>query len=224
MLFGNCISTEISNMYSQISTIYKCIGYLHRGEKRWLRPLPKCAYRWRRPFAFWHPPRAWRFIALTFWGRAIYPIICFGVAPSMHQISCARFFFSPRSLNSIGFGWVCMSFNGNIAPTPAVFWWIHRRCSHVNSFVGCFQPLLVVAPSIPAFLEFGLVCSCSHRKAPSTLSMFWWIYCRCLHFCNFSFGLAIPFGLLHSLGLGWACICPHGYGTSIPPFFWRVCW
>ena len=132
-------------------------------------------------------------------------------------------FLSPRSLNSIGFGWVCMSFNGNIAPTPAVFWWIHCRCSHFNRFVGYFQPLLVVAPSIPAFLEFGLVCSCSHRKAPSTLSMFWWIYCRCLHFCNFSFGLAIPFGLLHSLGLGWACICPHGYGTSIPPFFWWVC-
>ena len=44
-------------------------------------------------------------------------------------------FLSPRSLNSIGFGWVCMSFNGNIAPTPAVFWWIHCRCSHVNSFL-----------------------------------------------------------------------------------------
>ena len=28
MLFGNCISTEISNVYSQISTIYKCIRYL----------------------------------------------------------------------------------------------------------------------------------------------------------------------------------------------------
>ena len=92
-----------------------------------------------------------------------------------------------------------------------VFQWQYST----NRFVGYFQPLLVVAPSIPAFLEFGLVCSCSHRKAPSTLSMFWWIYCRCLHFCNFSFGLAIPFGLLHSLGLGWACMCPHGYGTSI---------
>ena len=87
---------------------------IHRGEIRWLRPLPKCAYRWRRLFDFWHPPRAWRFIALTFWGRAIYPTICFGVAPSMHQISCARFFFSPRSLNSIGFGLVWMSFHGNI--------------------------------------------------------------------------------------------------------------
>ena len=27
-------------------------GYLHRFESRWLRPLPKCAYRWRRPFDF----------------------------------------------------------------------------------------------------------------------------------------------------------------------------
>ena len=138
---------------------------LHRVERRWLRPLPKCAHRWRRLFDFWHPPRAWLFIALTFWGRAIYPIICFGVAPSMHQISCARFFFSP-----IGFGWVCKSFHGNIAPNPAVFWWIHCRCSHFNCFVGYFQPLLVVAPSVPAFLEFGLVYSCSHQE--STLYSF----------------------------------------------------
>ena len=28
MLFGSCISTEIFNVYSQISTIYKCIRYL----------------------------------------------------------------------------------------------------------------------------------------------------------------------------------------------------
>ena len=109
------------------------------------------------------------------------------------------------------------------SPSPAVFWWLHCRCSHFNRFVGYFQPLLVVAPSIPAFLEFGLVCSCSHRKAPSTLSMFWWTYCRCLRFCNLSLGLAVPFGLLHSLGLGWACRCPHGYGTSIPPIVWWVC-
>ena len=28
MFFENCISTDISNVYSQISTIYKCIRYL----------------------------------------------------------------------------------------------------------------------------------------------------------------------------------------------------
>ena len=99
-------------------------------------------------------------------------MICFRVAPSMHQITCARFFFSPRSLNSIGFGWVCMSFNGNIAPTPAVFWWIHRRCSHFNRFVGYFQPLLVVAPSIPAFLEFVWFAAVPTRKHPLLFQCF----------------------------------------------------
>ena len=66
--------------------------------------------------------------------------------------------------------------------TPAVFWWLHCRCSHFNRFVGYFQPLLVIAPSIPAFLEFGLGCSCSHRESAPLLSLFWWSFCRCFPF------------------------------------------
>ena len=48
-------------------------------------------------FWFLTPPKGVTVHRPYFWGRTIYPIICFGVAPSMHQISCAQFFF-PRGL------------------------------------------------------------------------------------------------------------------------------
>ena len=92
-------------------------------------------------------------------------MICFGVAPSMHQITCARFFFSPRSLNSIGFGWVCKSFHGNIAPTV---------------LPRCFGGFIVDAP-ISTVLSV-------------TSNPFWWLRHLFLHFWNLVWFAAVPTG------------------------------
>ena len=48
-------------------------NYIHRIQSRWLRPLPKCAYRWRRLFEFWHPKRAWRPSPLLLWAAPSMP-------------------------------------------------------------------------------------------------------------------------------------------------------
>ena len=47
--------------------------YIQRILERWLRPLPKCAYRWRRLFEFWHPPRAWHPSPLLLWAAPSMP-------------------------------------------------------------------------------------------------------------------------------------------------------
>ena len=76
---------------------------------------------------------------------------------------------------------------------------------------------------------------CSHRKATSIFSIFWRIYYRCLYFYNCSFGLAVPFGLLHSFiefpisaifsGMyslfgGWAIYsCTLGFGLDFHIFY-----
>ena len=91
--------------------------YVHDFQSRWPRPLPKCAYRWRRLFEFWHPKRAWHPSPLLLWvapsmpecvavanvfqGCAIYA----GILKSrvskpphiIHPVGCARFFFSSLS-------------------------------------------------------------------------------------------------------------------------------
>ena len=46
---------------------------IQRILERWLRPLPKCAYRWRRLFEFWHPPRAWHPSPLLLWAAPSMP-------------------------------------------------------------------------------------------------------------------------------------------------------
>ena len=83
----------------------------------------------------------------------------------MHQISCARFLFSPRSLNSIGFGWVCKSFHGNIAPTV---------------LPRCFGGFIVDAP-ISTVLSV-------------TSNPFWWLRHLFLHFWNLVWFAAVPTG------------------------------
>ena len=47
--------------------------YIHDFQSRWPRPLPKCAYRWRRLFEFWHPPRAWHPSPLLLWAAPSMP-------------------------------------------------------------------------------------------------------------------------------------------------------